>query len=100
MNTKIVKPSRIVKRASLQELSESNLAKTNGGSVLKRAFLLAALLLLPTACQQGSPAEGAEVAAGTSGLSIFAVSQGCLFSISAQPRPGTLPPVYDYVITR
>jgi len=66
---------------------------------LKRALPFTALLLL-TSCQPGSAVQDPELATSLSMLSSSAVSQGCTFTITAQARPGTLPPIYDYVVAR
>jgi hypothetical protein len=66
---------------------------------LKAALPMAALLLL-VSCQSTSPAESEELAASLSLLSSSVVSQGCTFTINAVARPGTLPPIYDYVVAR
>jgi hypothetical protein len=65
---------------------------------LKRALLLSSLVLL--ACQSNSPAQSADLESSVSLLSTSVVSQGCTFTISAVARPGTLPPIYDYVVAR
>jgi hypothetical protein len=66
---------------------------------LKSVPLLAALLLL-SACESSSLVQGPELATSASMLSSSAVSQGCTFTIGAQARPGTFPPIYDYVVAR
>ena len=65
---------------------------------LKRAVSLAALALL--CCQSSSPLQSADLERSVSMLSSSVVSQGCTFTISAVARPGTLPPIYDYVVAR
>jgi len=64
----------------------------------KRALPFVALLLL--SCQSNSPAQNADLETSVSMLSSSVVSQGCTFTISAVARPGTLPPLYDYVVAR
>jgi hypothetical protein len=66
---------------------------------LKPALAVAALLSL-SACQSNAVTEDPDLATSLSMLSSSVVSQGCTFTISAVARPGTLPPIYDYVVAR
>ena len=64
---------------------------------LKLVASLATTLAL-AAC--GGPAAQDEQLATSSAALTSGVSQGCLFNISYRQKPGTLPPLYEVVVTR